>query len=55
MAFAAVRTFAMNSCASGVSVRPFKVMSPIGARVLGNAIGSTVSRGCQPGTLSMKM
>src|ERR1041385_5413104 len=45
----------MNSCATGVSIRPFSVISPIGARVLGKAIGSALSRGCHPGTFSMKL
>jgi hypothetical protein len=43
----------MNSCASGLGERLFKVMTEIGIRVLGNASGSALSTACLRGKLMM--
>src|SRR5262244_2679939 len=49
------RIFSIKNCASGVSIRFFTVMIPIGIRVLGNATGNALSDGYLPGIFSMKL
>jgi hypothetical protein len=48
MGLAMARTVSIKSCASGVSIRFFKVTIPIGIRVLGSVTGSALSGGDLP-------
>ena len=51
--FATARAVLMNSSASGLSVRSFKVMIAIVPRALCNSIGNALSEGCLPGNINV--